>query len=66
MNRPGRVLSREKLLDVVHPEGDPGVDRIVDVHIGNLRRKIESTPARPVFIKTVRGTGYKLVKPHDE
>jgi len=66
ISRPGRVLSREELLDVVHPEGDPVVDRTVDVHIGNLRRKIEPTPTRPALIKTVRGTGYKLVNPHEE
>jgi DNA-binding response OmpR family regulator len=66
MSRPGRVLSREELLNVVHPEGDPVIDRTVDVHIGNLRRKIEATPAEPSYIRTVRGTGYKMVNPDEE
>jgi len=66
MSNPGRVMSRDELLDVVHPEGDVVVDRVVDVHIGNLRRKIEPTPTHPVCIKTIRGTGYKLVNSHDE
>jgi DNA-binding response OmpR family regulator len=63
MARPGRVLSRQELLDFVHPEGGDVIDRVVDVHVGNLRRKIETDPAHPTFITTVRGAGYKLVRP---
>jgi len=63
MARPGRVLSRQELLDFVHPEGGDVIDRVVDVHVGNLRRKIEPDPAHPTFITTVRGAGYKLAAP---
>lgn len=60
---PGRVFSRDALLDQIHPEGDAVIDRVVDVHVGHLRRKIERDPANPRYLKTVRGAGYKLVEP---
>ena len=60
---PGRVFSREDLLDFIHPEGGAVIDRVVDVHVGNLRRKIEPDPAKPRYVHTVRGAGYKLVAP---
>ena len=56
--RPGRVLSRDVLLDLLKGyERDP-FDRTVDIRVGRLRRKIEPDPANPVFIRTVRGEGY--------
>jgi len=61
MSRPGRVFSREELLSRLYPDGEPVVDRVVDVHIGKLRRKIERDAARPHFIRTVRGIGYQFV-----
>lgn len=62
MSRPGRVFSREELLSRLYPGGEAVVDRVVDVHIGKLRRKIESDAARPHFIRTVRGIGYQFVE----
>jgi DNA-binding response OmpR family regulator len=56
--RPGRVLSRDVLLDLLKGyERDP-FDRTVDIRVGRLRRKIETDPANPVYIRTVRGEGY--------
>jgi DNA-binding response OmpR family regulator len=60
---PGRVFSRDTLLDRIHPDGEVVIDRVVDVHIGHLRRKIERDPGNPRYLKTVRGAGYKLVEP---
>jgi DNA-binding response OmpR family regulator len=56
--RPERVLSRDVLLDLLKGyERDP-FDRTVDIRVGRLRRKIETDPANPVYIRTVRGEGY--------
>jgi len=56
--RPGRVLSRDVLLDLLKGyECDP-FNRTVDIRVGRLRRRIEPNPANPVFIRTVRGEGY--------
>lgn len=56
----GRVLSRQQLLDTVWDYAGYGDERVVDVHIGRLRRKVERDPANPVAVLTVRGLGYKL------
>jgi DNA-binding response OmpR family regulator len=55
----GVVLSRERLLDRVWGLSFPGGTRTVDVHVGQLRRKLE----RPDLVRTVRGAGYKAVAP---
>lgn len=57
---PGRVLSREILLDRVWDRGFFGDERIVDVHIRRLRTKIERDSSEPRIIVTVRGLGYRL------
>ncbi|MEO6714670.1 MAG: response regulator transcription factor [Mycobacteriales bacterium] len=57
---PGRVLSRETLLERVWGYGYFGDERLVDVHVRRLRTKIESDPANPAVILTVRGLGYKV------
>lgn len=57
---PGRVFSRQELLDHLYPGGDSVVDRVVDVHIGKLRQKIEPDPTYPRYIVTVRGIGYQF------
>jgi DNA-binding response OmpR family regulator len=58
VERPGRVLSRDVLLDLLKGyERDP-FDRTVDNRVARLRRRIEPDPANPVFIRTVRGEGY--------
>ena len=56
----GRVLSREQLLDEVWGHGVYVVDRAVDTHIVNLRRKIEPDPASPRYLVSVRGAGYRF------
>jgi DNA-binding response OmpR family regulator len=57
---PGRVFSREVLLERVWGYGYFGDGRLVDVHIRRLRTKIEQDPANPRHVATVRGLGYKL------
>jgi len=56
--RPGRVLTREVLLDLAHPRGDEHFDRSIDVRIARIRRKVEAVPERPAVIRTIRGAGY--------
>ena len=60
-NHPGKVLSREQLLERVWGYDYFGDGRLVDVHVRRLRTKVEPDPASPQFILTVRGMGYKLV-----
>ncbi len=58
-----RVLTRDQLLNVIWNYDFAGDTRIVDVHISHLREKIERETKKPVYIKTVRGLGYKLEEP---
>jgi DNA-binding response OmpR family regulator len=60
MRSPGRVFSRSELLDKFYQHGEVVVDRVIDVHIGKLRQKIEQDPAEPQYIETVRGFGYRF------
>ena len=54
---------RDELLARLYPAGDTVVvDRVVDVHIGKLRQKIEAVPSTPQYILTVRGIGYKFAE----
>jgi len=57
---PGRVYSRLELTTHARGHAFEGYERTVDVHVKNLRRKIESTSTSPRFIQTVRGVGYRL------
>ena len=59
-NHPGTVFSREDLLEKVWGHGVFGDGRLVDVHVRRLRTKVESDPANPRYVVTVRGLGYKL------
>ncbi|MDX5475682.1 MAG: response regulator transcription factor [Bacillaceae bacterium] len=59
----GRVLTRDQLLSAVWNYDFAGDTRIVDVHISHLREKIEQDTKKPVYIKTIRGLGYKLEEP---
>lgn len=59
----GKVISRDQLLSGVWDYDFVGDTRIVDVHISHLRDKIEPDSKKPVYIKTVRGLGYKLEDP---
>ena len=60
IERRGRVLSREQLLDAVWEHGTHVSDRVVDTHILNLRKKIEEDSSRPRLIQGVRGLGYRF------
>ena len=61
MTSPGRIYTRDELLDRLYPMGEATViDRVVDVHIGKLRQKIEPNPPEPQYILTVRGVGYRF------
>jgi len=62
----GRVLTRDQLLSAVWNYDFAGDTRIVDVHISHLREKIEKNTKKPVYIKTIRGLGYKLEEPKEE
>ena len=62
MTAPGRVFSRAELLDRLYADGGVVIDRVVDVHIGKLRQKIEPDPAAPSFVLTVRGVGYRFTE----
>ena len=62
----GRVLTRDQLLSAVWNYDFAGDTRIVDVHISHLREKIEEDSKKPVYIKTIRGLGYKLEEPKGE
>ena len=60
IERRGRVLSREQLIDAAWEHGTHVIDRVVDTHILNLRKKIESNPSQPLLIQGVRGLGYRF------
>ncbi|WP_144526563.1 response regulator transcription factor [Peribacillus simplex] len=62
----GRVLTRDQLLSAVWNYDFAGDSRIVDVHISHLREKIEKDTKKPLYIKTIRGLGYKLEEPKKE
>ena len=63
MAAPGKVFAREELLDRLYPRNEATViGRVVDVHIGKLRQKIEKDPSNPRYILTVRGIGYQFVE----
>lgn len=57
---PGRVFSRRQLLERAHGPDNFVTERTADVHVKNLRRKIETDPRRPDYLRTVQGVGYKL------
>lgn len=62
MRSPGRVFTRDELLAEFYAHGESVVDRVIDVHIGKLRQKIENKPSRPQYILTVRGFGYRFAE----
>jgi DNA-binding response OmpR family regulator len=63
MSRPGLVLSRHQILDLVWGQDRAVTDRTIDVFILRLRQKIEDDPTNPVFIQSVRGFGYRFCQP---
>ena len=60
MASPGRVFSRLELLDKLQGDAYEGYERTIDVHIRNLRTKIEPDPRNPRYVQTVYGIGYRL------
>jgi DNA-binding response OmpR family regulator len=58
---PNRVFTRSQLLERVWGWDYFGVDRVVDVHVGAIRRALGDDPSDPRFVATVRGVGYKFV-----
>ncbi len=60
VRRRGRVLSREQLIDAAWGPATIVTERVVDTHILNLRKKIEPVPAKPRYICSVRGMGYRF------
>jgi two-component system response regulator BaeR len=56
---PGRVFTRDALLDKLHPDQRPATDRAVDSHVKNLRRKLEQAHADPECIRAIYGVGYR-------
>jgi len=62
VKEPGRVFSREQLIERALGYDFEGFDRTIDVHILNLRRKLEPDPSHPRYIKTVYGVGYNFLE----
>ena len=61
MSHPGIALTRAQLLDLALGDDFGGYERTIDVHVRNLRRKLEPDPSDPQYILTVFGVGYKFV-----
>jgi DNA-binding response OmpR family regulator len=60
LRNPGRVMSRDQLIEAAWGPGMAITDRVVDTHVFNLRKKIEPVPAEPKFLIGVRGLGYRF------
>jgi DNA-binding response OmpR family regulator len=60
IQRRGRVLSRNQLIDAAWGRDTFVTDRVVDTHVLNLRKKIEPAPSRPRYLSSVRGMGYRF------
>ncbi len=65
MAAPGRVFSREQLLSHIYRNGETVIDRVIDVHVGKLRHKLEADPAKPRYILTIHGIGYRFADSSD-
>ena len=60
VKQPGRVVSRDHLLDLVWGENTYVSDRVIDNHVANLRKKLEDDPKKPRYVISVRGVGYRF------
>ena len=61
MSAPGRTYTRDELLERLYPQGEAVViERVIDVHVGKLRQKIEADSSAPEYILTTRGVGYRF------
>jgi DNA-binding response OmpR family regulator len=56
---PGQTFTRQQLISRLHGHAYEGFDRSIDAHIKNLRQRLEHDPAKPEYIQTVYGVGYK-------
>jgi len=65
MAEPGRVFTRQQLLDRAFGFDHYALERTVDAHVKNLRRKLERDPGRPAYLLTVYGVGYKFAEPSE-
>jgi DNA-binding response OmpR family regulator len=65
VSSPGRTFSRKALVERVYGFDYDGLDRTIDFHLGNLRKKIERDPERPTYLQTVHGVGYKFRRGED-
>jgi DNA-binding response OmpR family regulator len=65
VQRPGRALTREQLLQRVRGAADECFDRSIDAHVSRLRNKLEDNPRKPTRLKTIRGVGYMLTSGSD-
>ena len=61
-SHPGRVYSREQIMEPIWGNGWSGGSRAADVHIQNIRKKIEPVPSNPYYLQTVRGVGYRFAE----
>lgn len=62
----GKALSRDEILDSIYGfYGEPVIDRSIDVHIVNLRKKLNDDSKKPKYIETIRGVGYRMVSNED-
>lgn len=66
LSHPGKVFSREELINTIRGFDSFVTDRAIDVHIVNLRKKIEQNPKEPRLIRTVWGFGYKYTTDHSQ
>ena len=63
---PGRAFSRGELLERLQGNSYEGYERTIDVHVRNLRSKIEPNPREPQYVETVYGFGYRFATPPSE
>jgi DNA-binding response OmpR family regulator len=60
------VQTREELITRLYDDEPDVIDRVIDVHVGKLRRKLEPDPSSPRLIRTVRGVGYRFATEDEE
>jgi len=60
MKYPGKVFTRDELIEIAFHGIFEGYDRTIDTHIKNLRQKIEDNSKEPVYVLTIHGLGYKF------
>jgi DNA-binding response OmpR family regulator len=63
VSQAGRVVPRERLMELARGSDFASFDRSVDVHVSRIRKKLGDDPKDPRFLKTVRGVGYTIVRP---